>query len=135
MIPRTAFTSREDQPVLVKIVRSVFLVACVRDGGWNVTLTDDMVLHGEYGGKEGKLVPAGASVVFGNYNILAERPNGQDQIVIHYESDTPIFANADGVTPFVCNLIHPQWEQGKARGVVFPENIIRNVLTFPPQLP
>src|SRR5206468_11532296 len=34
MIPRTAFTSREDQPVLVKIVRRVFLVASVRDGGW-----------------------------------------------------------------------------------------------------
>jgi hypothetical protein len=32
--PRTAFTSRDDQPVFVKIVRSVFLVACVREGGW-----------------------------------------------------------------------------------------------------
>src|SRR4051812_20309627 len=31
--PRTAFTSREDQPVLVKMVRSVFWVARVRDGG------------------------------------------------------------------------------------------------------
>ena len=27
-MPRIAFTSRDDQPVLVKIVRSVFLVAC-----------------------------------------------------------------------------------------------------------
>lgn len=33
MIPRTAFTSREDQPDLVKIVRRVFLVASVRDAG------------------------------------------------------------------------------------------------------
>jgi hypothetical protein len=32
--PRTAFTSRDDQPVLVKMVRSVFFVAWVRDGGW-----------------------------------------------------------------------------------------------------
>ena len=34
MIPRIAFTSRDDQPVLVKMVRMVFLVASVRDGGW-----------------------------------------------------------------------------------------------------
>ena len=33
IIPRTAFTSREDQPVLVKIVRMVFFVAWVREGG------------------------------------------------------------------------------------------------------
>ena len=34
MMPRTAFTSRDDQPVLVKMVRMVFFVAWVRDGGW-----------------------------------------------------------------------------------------------------
>jgi hypothetical protein len=34
MIPRTALISRDDQPGLVKIVRMVFFVACVRDGGW-----------------------------------------------------------------------------------------------------
>src|SRR6476469_287343 len=34
IIPRTALISRVDHPALVKIVRSVFLVACVRDGGW-----------------------------------------------------------------------------------------------------
>src|SRR5437867_1552258 len=34
MIPRTAFTSRDDQPLLVKMVRIVFLVARVREGGW-----------------------------------------------------------------------------------------------------
>ncbi|MCI0537211.1 MAG: hypothetical protein L0Z50_18500 [Verrucomicrobiales bacterium] len=44
----------------------------VRDGGWIVTLTEDMVLHGDYGGAEGKSAPAGAVVVFGNYNILVE---------------------------------------------------------------
>jgi hypothetical protein len=34
MIPRTAFTSRDDQPAFVKIVLSVFFVAWVREGGW-----------------------------------------------------------------------------------------------------
>src|SRR5437870_8194332 len=38
MMPRTALTSRDDQPVLVKIVRSVFRVAWVRDGGWKYPL-------------------------------------------------------------------------------------------------
>src|SRR4051794_4565971 len=33
-IPRTALTSRDDQPVLVKIVRIVLRLACVLDGGW-----------------------------------------------------------------------------------------------------
>jgi hypothetical protein len=34
MIPRMAFTSRDDQPVFVKMVRMVFFVAWVREGGW-----------------------------------------------------------------------------------------------------
>jgi len=34
MIPRTALTSRDDQPVFVKIVRMVLRVAWVRDRGW-----------------------------------------------------------------------------------------------------
>ena len=34
MMPRTAFTSRDDQPVLVKMVRMVLRVAWVREGGW-----------------------------------------------------------------------------------------------------
>jgi hypothetical protein len=33
-IPRTALTSRDDQPVLVKMVLMVLRVAWVRDGGW-----------------------------------------------------------------------------------------------------
>jgi len=34
MMPRMALTSRDDHPVLVKIVRTVFRVAWVRLGGW-----------------------------------------------------------------------------------------------------
>ena len=46
----------------------------VRDGGWNLTIGPySEVLHGTYGGAAGKLMPAGAAMVFGNYNILVER--------------------------------------------------------------
>jgi hypothetical protein len=34
MTPRIALISRDDQPVLVKIVLSVFFVAWVLEGGW-----------------------------------------------------------------------------------------------------
>jgi hypothetical protein len=107
----------------------------VRDGGWRIELEQDMLLFGKYRGNEGKLVPAGTSFVFGNYNILAERLKSNEEIVIHYESGGPIFANADGVTSFICDLSHPKWGKGKARGGVSSPLVIRNVLTFPSELP
>ena len=93
----------------------------------------------EYGGTEGKLAPAGAVVVFGNYNIQVENKHGKPDpregtIVIHYESGNPITADADGVMHFVCALSHPEWGLGRARGVVEGKTI-RNILTFPPELP
>lgn len=114
----------------------------VRDGGWWVTLDEDMTLHGTYGGAEGKSVPAGALIVWGDYNIKAERatrkapPRGDATIVIHYQSDSPVVGNDDDVMPFICDLTHPEWGPGKVRGVIFPasEFVIRNVLTFPPDL-
>lgn len=111
----------------------------VRDGGWIATLTEDTVLHGEYGGSEGKAVSAGAIFVFGNYNIKVERPNKEghpdETIVIHYESGGPIIADADGVTSFICDLSHEEWGAGQARGIVTASGDVRNVLTFPPGLP
>jgi hypothetical protein len=113
----------------------------VRDGGWMVTMTEDTVLHGEYGGTEGKAVSAGTVFVFGNYNIKVQRPksgappHAEETIVIHYESGGPIVADADGVTSFICDLTHPEWGAGQARGIVSPNGEVRNVLTFPPGLP
>lgn len=111
----------------------------VRDGGWIITLTEDMVLHGDYGGMDGKFTPAGAIVVFGNYNIKVESKKGKAgqngrTIIIHYESGNPILPDADGVMHFVCTLTHPEWGLGRARGVVEGKTI-RNILTFPPELP
>ena len=108
----------------------------VRDGGWRVDFSSDVTVYGNWGGTEGTLVPAGSFVVFGDYNI--EVPDGEN-IVIHYESGSPITPNEDGTMMFICDLSHPEWGEGLAQGVVNPGMTedgrahanIRNVLTFP----
>jgi len=117
----------------------------VRDGGLNARVTKDTYLHGTYGGDDGKWVPAGTSVTFGDYNILRTAGASDEPakpLILHYQSDTPIRpANADGVRTFRCELIDPETGQhGIAQGVIASPrdagsgNIqvsIRNVLTFP----
>lgn len=105
----------------------------VRDGGFQVVLTEDTILQGTYGGSEGIQVPAGASMVFGDYNIDVKTP-GLSDILIHYQSHSPIIARADGEVSFNCDLTHPQWGSGAARGVALPNGSIRNVITFPANL-
>ena len=108
----------------------------VRDGGWAVMLEGDQLVFGEYGGASGKMVKDGAMIVFGDYNIAADRPGRHNDkpIVIQYFSGSPIIADMDGVTSFVCDLSHPQWGAGKARGLVEGRSI-RNTITFPPERP
>lgn len=106
----------------------------VRDSSFGVRLEPGIVLHGEYGGEQGKVAERGGSVVFGDYNILAPGPgnSGNDRTIeIRFKSGGPIAPNADGVTVFVCDLVSEQWGEGQARGVVTPNGEIRNVLTFP----
>jgi hypothetical protein len=112
----------------------------VRDGGWAVMLTQETVVHGAFGGPDGKTLPAGAMLVYGNYNIRVEKPGNQssrrphpqpEPIVMHYQSFTPIVADANGNIGFICDLFHPVWGVGRARGVV-QGGSIRSVLSFPP---
>ena len=105
----------------------------VRDGGFQVVLTEDTVLHGTYGGSAGIAAPAGASMVFGDYNIDVTNPGSSD-ILIHYQSHSPIIGRADGEVSFNCDLISAAWGPGAARGVALPDGSIRNVITFPPNL-
>jgi hypothetical protein len=107
----------------------------VRDGGFQVVLTEGMLLHGSYGGSEGIRAPAGAAAVFGDYNIEVEPPGqvSSGNILIHYQSASPIIARADGEISFNCDLVSEQWGQGAARGIVV-DGTIRNVLTFPAEL-
>jgi hypothetical protein len=109
----------------------------VRDASFGVSITADQVLHGTWGGTTGKAVRAGSFVVFGDYNIKADRPGrGRDgTIMIHFESGSPINADVDGTMHFICDLSHPAWGPGHARGTVVADGGIRNVLTFPPSLP
>ncbi len=55
--------------------------------------------------------------------------------MIHFESGSPIVADVDGTMHFICDLSHPRWGRGHARGTVVADGGIRNVLTFPPSLP
>ena len=113
----------------------------VRDGGWAAIITaeDGMVLGGEYGGEEGKWVPEGTMMVFGDYSIKVERPqsgappHADEVIEIHFRSPLPLIEDPDGVLSFVCDLYHEEWGAGKARGVS-QGGVIRNILTFPPDL-
>ena len=114
----------------------------VRDSSFNVMFTDDVVVHGTYGGAAGKEAPEGALLAFGDYNIDVDRPGnsenapgrGGDEIVIRFFSSSLITADEDGIMTFVCDLTHPEWGSGQARGIVTPDGGIRNVLTFPASL-
>ncbi len=105
----------------------------VRDGGFQVVLTEDTVLHGTYGGSDGIEAPAGASMVFGDYNIDVTNAGSSD-ILIHYQSHSPIIGRADGEVSFNCDLTSIAWGPGAARGVALPDGSIRNVITFPSNL-
>jgi hypothetical protein len=106
----------------------------VRDSSFNAVLTKDQTLHGTWGGSAGKPATSGAAMVFGDYNIKVDQPGGRT-IQIHFESGSPISRNIDGEFHFVCDLAHPEWGAGHARGVGTPDGGVRNVLTFPPALP
>lgn len=110
----------------------------VRDSSFNVTLTENQTLHGTWGGAAGKPAAAGAAVTFGDYSIKVDRPGASEHgeaIRIHFESGSPIVGDVDGTSHFVCDLAHPVWGPGHARGVVLADGAVRNVLTFPPGLP
>lgn len=110
----------------------------VRDSSFNVSLTADQTLHGTWGGAAGKPAKAGSAMVFGDYNIKVDKPGGSElgeTIQIHFESGSPIIGDVDGQFHFVCDLSHPEWGAGHARGVGTPDGGVRNVLTFPPSLP
>lgn len=115
----------------------------VRDSSFNVTITDpDVLLHGTYGGEEGKPAAEGALLAFGDYSVAVDRPGNSDkatgrggeEIRIRFMSSSPITADEDGIMTFVCNLTSDDWGSGQARGIVTPDGGIRNVLTFPASL-
>jgi len=109
----------------------------VRDASFGVRLTKDQTLHGTWGGAAGKPAAAGAAVTFGDYNILAAQRvrGGGRTIMIHFESGSPITPDVVATIHFICDLSHPEWGAGSARGTMVADGGIRNVLTFPASLP
>lgn len=111
----------------------------VRDGGWMIQFTADTVLGGEF---DGEVAPAGAFVVFGEYNILRDGPGNSagDPLIIRYQSGSPVVppsASWDQLS-FACELISDEYGAGLAQGLSAPvalgggvsQQNIRNVLTF-----
>jgi hypothetical protein len=106
----------------------------VRDSGFGVNVTKDMVLHGAWGGAAGKPVAAGAGMPFGDYNIKVERPGRSERgevILIRFLSNSPVFPDVDGTLHFICDLTHPEWGTGCACGTARANGAVRNVITFP----
>jgi hypothetical protein len=117
----------------------------VRDGGFIVNLPAGTVLHGEYGGEEGITLPSDGFIVFGEYNIEVTGPGaGRDpeNIIIHYESESPIVPSPDFGTAFLCRVTSDSFDDhggGLAQGVFQHHTTadgrqvsnIRNIITFP----
>jgi hypothetical protein len=110
----------------------------IRDGGFMVMLMEDTVLYGEYGGEQGKFVPAGSMLVYGDYNI-DRTPSGKDPMIIHYHSAAPIMMHPyEPGFKIDCTIISEEFGIGRAQGFSSPLIVdgmtqvnIRTVLTFP----
>src|SRR5918993_5874104 len=79
----------------------------VRDGGFRANLSN------------------GGFVVFGEYNIKVTKPSGAKPIIIHYESEHPIFETPTGLF-FLCRLSSEDFEDfggGLAQGVSPPKTL------------
>ncbi|MDT8304374.1 MAG: hypothetical protein RRC07_00445 [Anaerolineae bacterium] len=117
----------------------------VRDGGFMVNLAAGTTLYGEFGGADGVTLPGDGMIVYGEYNIDVTAPgigNDPEDIIIHYQSESPIVPNGEFGTAFLCRVTSDHFEDfggGLAQGV-FRNHMtedgrqvsnIRNVLTFP----
>lgn len=121
----------------------------VRDGGFMVMVPDvddtgGMTLTGTWGEPDGKWVPAGSMIVFGDYNILREGPGNSagsttQPLIIHYQSLSPIIQHPyeDGIK-FMCEVMSEDFGEGLAQGLSNPQTVdgkfqanIRTILTFP----
>ena len=108
-----------------------------RDGSFDVTFSDNQILHGTYGGEEGIPVTSADTVVYGFYNIPV---CAQEPLVIRFSSASPARLDLhDGFGIINCDLYHRVWGRGIAQGLFqgTPTEdgrihfTIRNLFTFP----
>jgi hypothetical protein len=113
----------------------------VHDGGWvGIVGPGGATLHGAWGGTDGRWVPEGTSVPFGNYVVDVEGPKNahRDPIVLHYQGFIPVLPMVGSTPMFDCELTSPAFGHGQALGVYDLRTrvdgtvhmMVRNVLTF-----
>ena len=111
----------------------------IRDGGLRVTFLADQMLHGSYGGTEGKPVGPSEILFYGFFNIDVCQ---QSPVIIQYQTSVPFRAEPiDGLAPLYIDVYNHVLGHGKAQGVarIFPHPtepgqyrvVGRNVFTFP----
>lgn len=129
----------------------------VRDDFYSVFISNPMTVYGTYGGVAGKRLVAGSAILYGKYRFFSACPMSGQQVEIF---DAITFMGICPMTPtdfegfgtpdlsiatyaFVCQLEHPVWGTGMARGesslmkiMDDPNNPMRmfntiNVMQFP----
>lgn len=87
----------------------------LRDGAFLVTFSGEQILHGTYGGVEGKPIGVLDALLYGFYNIPV---CPQQPIVIQYQSGTPLRTDpVDGFQAINCEVFHRVLGRGLAQGV------------------
>ena len=111
----------------------------INDGGFRVTFNQSQLLHGTYGGPEGRPVNPGESVFWGFYYIPV---CPQSPVVIQYMGSTPTRTEPiDGFGIFNDDLFHRSLGNGTLHGIFnltpLPEEPevlhfnVRSIFTFP----
>ncbi len=112
----------------------------VREGGFALIIgTAGMIVHGTYGGTEGKFVPVGHIMLFGYYNI---KFNDNTTRIFHYRSARPLISDLEHIFPIdndVYDFGMKIWGSatGTSKTSIKETNYhlsVRNVITFPGNL-
>ena len=86
----------------------------IRDGGFQVTFSADLTLHGSYGGASGKPAGVTEALYYGFYQIEVCQ---QSPVVIQYQSASPLrHVPIDGIGVINCDLFNRNLGYGKAMG-------------------
>ena len=111
----------------------------ISQGGFLVFFAEQQLLHGIYGGPEGRLINPGEELTWGYYSVPV---CPQQPLVIQFQSNTPIRREeGDGFMTINYDVYSRTLGKGAAMGLfaAFPRpddpsiafGIIRNVFTFP----
>lgn len=114
----------------------------IRDGGFQLMVTDPNGVFVKDPALGQIHVPQGAAGFFGNYNILKTDKHGKpnDELIIFYASETPAIPLPNGDFYFKCAMFNEDWGAGVGMGTMnfIPledgriRGNVRNTLTFPP---